>query len=290
MNLSKSPQKAAVLCKPHHEARAVLQRVTEALRRGGTAVQYDDNAARALGLPGGLPRDEAVRGVDFVVSVGGDGTLLSAARAIGPAEIPLLGVNLGTLGFLTATRCEDIREVLDAILAGRAQVESRRALQVIRDGPSPRPDGIALNDVVFSKHDMARLFSLSVIVDGEWLTDFRADGLILATPTGSTAYNLAAGGPLMFPGVEALVVTPICPHSLAQRPLILPNSSRIGVRLADGQSSTNVQVTMDGQVSFPLEPGEEVQVQQAPFTVHLIRPGGRTFFATLRGKLGWGHI
>ena len=279
----------AVFCKPHVEARGVLQRVTEVLRQHGAEMLADENTALALGTAAAGDRTALARRAQLVVSIGGDGTLLAAARAVGTRETPILGINLGSLGFLTETRGEDIGEVLGAALEGRATVERRRALQVTHDGEAPGPEGVALNDVVFSNQNMARLFWLSLFVDGEWVTDYRADGLILATPTGSTAYNLAAGGPLVVPAVDALIATPICPHSLSQRPLILPGEAVVTVRLPDGAKDDHVQVTLDGQVAFPLKPAEHVEVRLAPHAVHLIRPAARTFFSTLRNKLGWGH-
>jgi NAD+ kinase len=282
-------QAVAVFCKPNVDARQVLQRVADVLREHGAEMLLDDTAAAALGTASSGPRDEFVRHAQLVVSVGGDGTLLSSARAVGPRETPILGVNLGSLGFLTETRREEVAEVLGAALTGRATIEQRRPLRVIHDGTHPRVEGIALNDTVFSKKATARLFSLSLLVDGEWVADYRADGLIIATPTGSTAYSLAAGGPIVVPSVDALVVAPICPHSLSQRPIIVPGSSTITVCLAEGQSSLDVQVTLDGQVGFPLEPGEKVEARLAGHAVNLVRPTSRTFFTTLRGKLGWGH-
>ncbi|RMF76796.1 MAG: NAD(+)/NADH kinase, partial [Acidobacteria bacterium] len=218
-----------------------------------------------------------------------DGTLLSTARAVGVRETPILGVNLGRLGFLTETTCAELDAVLDAVFAGRAAIVARRLLAARRDGETNDPPLAALNDVTFSKKDLARLFSLSLFVDGEWVADYRADGLILATPTGSTAYNLAAGGPIVVPEVDCLLATPICPHSLSQRPLILPGSARLTVSIADDDAANDVQITVDGQVGIALERGEKVHVERARHCVRLIRPAGRTFFTTLRDKLGWGH-
>ncbi len=283
------PRVVAVFCKPYANAAAVLKQIAASLSERQIEVRWDEDAARALGAPGGLDRAATAEGADLAISVGGDGTLLATVRAIGSRETPILGVNLGSLGFLTQTRREELDTVLDAVMSGQATVERRSVLEVKRDGGGPAGQSIALNDVVFSKKDMARLFSLSLLVDDEWVADYRADGLIVATPTGSTAYNLAAGGPLIVPDVEALLATPICPHSLSQRPLILPAAARLTVRLSEGQTSSNVQVTLDGQVGFPLAPGESAHVSRGQCAVHLIRPPGKTFFTTLRDKLGWGH-
>jgi NAD+ kinase len=282
-------KRVAVFCKPHSNARAVLEQIAGVLRRRRIELSWDEDAARILDLPAGVPRGEAARCADLVVSVGGDGTLLATARAVGAAEKPILGVNLGSLGFLTETRREEVVESLEAAIDRRAIVERRGVLEVSRDGDPATPGNIALNDVVFSKKDTARLFALSLLVDGEWVADYRADGLIVATPTGSTAYNLSAGGPLVVPGAEVLLATPICPHSLSQRPLILAGGAKVAVRLAEERVSSNVHVTLDGQVGFPLQPGETVNIRRGPHAVLLVRPPGKTYFSTLRDKLGWGH-
>jgi NAD+ kinase len=283
------PAKVAVFCKPRIAAPAVLQRVAEAVGQLGAEMLPDENAARILGLRNGQDRAALAAQAQLVLSVGGDGTLLASARVVGPREIPILGINLGSLGFMTETRGDEVREVLGAALAGRAPIERRSVLQLKLDGETPERDGIALNEIVVSNQKMARLVTLSLVVDGEWVTDFRADGLIFSTPTGSTAYNLAAGGPLMVPSVDAMVITPICPHSLSQRPIILPGRATIGVRIVEGPNSDDVVVTVDGQVAFPLRPGETVGIARAEHGVNLVRPAGRTFFSTLRNKLGWGH-
>jgi NAD+ kinase len=282
-------RKVAIFSKPHPEAHAVLQRVAAVLRRRGIEMVVDEGTAAVLRTSEGLPRANAVEGASLVVSVGGDGTLLAAARAVGPREIPILGVNLGHLGFLTETPCEEIDIVLDGALSEQLPHETRSVLTVARDGELPSDHYVALNDVVFSKRDLARLFSLSLFVDGEWVTDYRADGLILSTPTGSTAYSLAAGGPVICPAVDALLATPICPHSLSQRPLILPGEAELSVALTEGKDGADVQVTVDGQLGFPLEPGEHISIARAAHRVKLIRAPGRSFFAVMRDKLGWGH-
>lgn len=280
----------AVFSKPHQEAVEVLTRIADLLRRRNIALLADESTARALGLPDWISREKAVERARMVIAVGGDGTLLASARAVGPAEKPILGVNLGSLGFLTETRCEEVEEVLTAALEGQAPVHLRWALTVRKDSQSSDGRRIALNDVVFSKSDLARLFSLSLFVDDQWVADYRADGLIISTPTGSTAYNLAAGGPLVLPGVDALLVTPICPHSLSQRPLILPGDARLAISLTEGSKAGNVQVTLDGQVGYPIESGEKIFVHRSSHPVRLIRPPGRSFFWVLRDKLGWGHL
>lgn len=286
MSHPESTARVALFAKPHRDAAAVLRRTVACLQRHGAEILPDDTAARALGGTVAFPRDTAAARASLVISVGGDGTLLASARAVGPRGIPILGVNLGNLGFLTETRTEDVDRVIEAALAGRAPLEHRQVLEVHRDG-APQFE-LGLNDVIVS-HSQQRLLRLSLYVDGEWVADYRADGLIVATPTGSTAYSLSAGGPVLVPGVDALLVTPICPHSLAQRPLILPGSAQLDLAVADGERHHGAQVTIDGQSSFPLEPGTRCGIRRGPQPITLVRPPGRTFFTTLREKLGWGQ-
>lgn len=287
--MSADQRAVAVFSKPHPEAPSVLRRVFSSLDRLGCEPLADEDTARTLGLDAFVSREEGGRRADLAVVIGGDGTLLASARAIGARETPILGINLGHLGFLTELRCDEIDDVLAAALAGRAPLERRPMLAVSHNDDRPHDHHLALNDVVISSSSAVRLFTLSLYIDAEWVTDYRADGLILSTPTGSTAYSLSAGGPVVVPSVDALLVSPICPHSLSQRPLVLPGTTRIRVVLPEGRPGTTVQVTMDGQVSFPLLPGESVTVERAPFATVLVRRPGRSFFSVLRSKLGWGH-
>jgi NAD+ kinase len=289
VTLSEPPKTVALFAKHHPDAEAILRRITRCLGDRGIEIVCDPTAAEILRCSGACARPEATRRAGMVISVGGDGTLLATARTVGPYRVPILGINLGSLGFLTETHAEEVEEVLAAALDGRAPVDERQALGVRRGGAdSEEPEHISLNDVVISNADLARLFSLSLLVDDDWVADYRADGLILATPTGSTAYNLAAGGPLILPNVDALVATPICPHSLSQRPLIFPGDARLTIVLPDGQRACNVQVTVDGQVGFRLSPGERITIGRASHPILLIRPPGRSFFSVLRDKLSWG--
>ncbi len=285
-------KQVALLSKEHPEARLVIRQAAEILERRDIVIRLDRVAASCLEGAEASSREHAVSGSDLVVAIGGDGTLLAAARAVGHREVPILGIHLGHLGFLTETRCEELEEVLLAALSEEVEIQSRRVLEVRRRRGGDdvgTPEGVALNDVVFSKSDLARLFTLSLFCDDEWVADYRADGLILSTPTGSTAYNLAAGGPVVVPGVEALIVTPICPHSLSQRPLILPVDAAIHVTLSDSHRADGVQVTLDGQVGFEFEAGDAIAIRRAPYAVRLVRLPGRSFFSVLRDKLGWGH-
>jgi NAD+ kinase len=225
--------------------------------------------------------------VDLVVVLGGDGTLLYAARTFGRQGIPLLGVNLGGLGFLTETSLENLYPMLEKVLAGDFVTESRMMLaaEVHRNG-RPVTHHHVLNDVVINKGALARILTFSVKVDDTNLTWYRADGLILSTPTGSTAYNLAAGGPIVYPTHESIALTPICPFTLSNRPLILPQTAVIEIGLEPG--ATDALLTSDGQVSCPLLPEDRVVIRRAEHSIVLIKNPYKNYFDILRTKLGWG--
>jgi NAD+ kinase len=225
--------------------------------------------------------------VDLLIVLGGDGTLLSMARAVGELGVPILGVNLGGLGFLTATTLDEMLPALDTLLAGGMEVEERMMLgaRLVRGGQGVG-DYIALNDVVITKSAMSRIIDLSVSVGGRHAISYRADGLIISTPTGSTAYNLSAGGPILFPTMDAVVLTPIAPHTLSNRPIVVPAAQRVDVALLVEQE---VMLTMDGQVGVPLRGGDVVEVQKADARIRLVRFPSKDFFSVLRTKLKWGE-
>jgi len=232
-----------------------------------------------------------VAGVDMVVVLGGDGTLLSVADAIGAAGsgIPMLGVNFGSLGFLTEVTLPELYPSLAAALDGRAPVEDRMMLQAtaLRNG-APLSEHLALNDVVVTKGARSRMIELSVWVGDEFVTRVKADGLIVATPTGSTAYNLAAGGPIVRPNMDALILTPIAPHTLTNRPIVIPCT--LPVRMQPHLAARDeVFVTFDGQAGFQLEAADEINVCRAERMLRLIRPSTRSYFEVLREKLKWGE-
>jgi len=225
--------------------------------------------------------------VDLLIVLGGDGTLLSMARAVGDLGVPILGVNLGGLGFLTATTLDEMLPALETLLAGGMEVEERLMLSAsLRRGGQSVGEYIALNDVVITKSAMSRIIDLSVSVGGRHAISYRADGLIIATPTGSTAYNLSAGGPILFPTMDAVVLTPIAPHTLSNRPIVVPGAQRIEVALLIDQE---VMLTMDGQVGVPLRERDVVEVQKAAARIRLVRFPQKDFFSVLRTKLKWGQ-
>jgi NAD+ kinase len=225
--------------------------------------------------------------VDLLIVLGGDGTLLSMARAVGDLGVPLLGVNLGGLGFLTATTLDEMFPALEACLGGRMAIEERMLLsaRVVRNGQAVC-EYAALNDVVITKSAMSRIIDLAVSVDGRYATAYRADGLIISTPTGSTAYSLSAGGPILFPTMDAVVLTPICSHTLTNRPIVVPGTDRIEVTLLADQ---DVMATMDGQVGVGLRGGDTVEIRKAASRIRLVRFPQKDFFSVLRTKLKWGE-
>jgi len=231
-----------------------------------------------------------VNEVGLVLVLGGDGTLLSMADCIGRAglKVPILGVNFGSLGFLTEVTLPELYPALEAALAGRAHIEERLTLQAAITRPSGAASSeIAVNDVVINKGARSRLIDLSIRVGDGLVTTVRADGLIVATPTGSTAYNLAAGGPIVQPNVDAIVLTPIAPHTLTNRPIVIPSSSMVRVKpVMDDRDE--VFVTFDGQAGCELHAGDEISVCRASEPMRLIRPATRSYFEVLREKLNWG--
>jgi NAD+ kinase len=254
-----------------------------------------ENATAAL-MPPAADRHVAdkaslVSQVDMVVVLGGDGTLLSVADAIGAAGsgIPMLGVNFGSLGFLTEVTLPELYPSLDAALGGRARIEDRMMLEATASrGGAPLSDHIALNDVVVTKGALSRMIDLSVSVGDEFVTRVKADGLIVATPTGSTAYNLAAGGPIVQPNLDALLLTPIAPHTLTNRPIVIPATSAVRIQPLM-EDRAEVFVTFDGQAGLQLQAGDEICVRRAHRVLRLIRPSTRSYFEVLREKLKWGE-
>jgi NAD+ kinase len=254
----------------------------------GVEVLLDPDAARWLGLEG-RPRGELAGRVDLIVVLGGDGTLLAVAREVGPRATPVLGINLGTFGFLTEVTPAEQYAALDLVLRGEMQIQLRMRLDVRAD----RDDAelgrfLALNDAVIMKSALSRILTLEARTDDGPVTTYRADGLIVATPTGSTAYNLSAGGPIILPGLDAIVLAPVCPHALTQRPVVLPASAQIEIRVWP-QRSGEVQLTVDGQEGLELGSGDRVRITRSPHPLHLVASPFRTRFEILREKLRWGE-
>ena len=254
----------------------------------GIVARLDEHAARYAGLTQGHTRGDIAQGAQLMIVLGGDGTLLAAARAVGDSGIPVFSVNMGHLGFLTAMTLEEMYPELERAFDGESKMGVRRMLscQIVRDGQEIASFE-ALNDVVLTKAALARVIDLETYVDNHFICRYKADGLIIATPTGSTAYSLSAGGPIIFPSVAALSITPICPHMLTNRPVIVSDSSVIQV-IARGDDDS-IWLTVDGQVGQPLKQGDRVVSKSSHKTINLIRPPKMLYFDVLRAKLHWGE-
>jgi NAD+ kinase len=225
--------------------------------------------------------------VELIVVFGGDGTLLSVARLLDDSQALVLGVNLGSLGFLTETTIGEFLSALEYTLAGRYAIDQRQLLQAQLERKGAAVASYrALNDAVINKGALARIIDLEIYIDHQFVSTFKADGLIISSPTGSTAYSLAAGGPIVYPSMEAFVITPICPHTLTNRPLVVSDQSTIDVTLISG---TDVMLTIDGQVGLPMGTGDVVKVQKAANPLRLILSANRNWFEVLRKKLKWGE-
>jgi NAD+ kinase len=230
---------------------------------------------------------EAASKADLTVVVGGDGTLLAAARLLCDRQIPILAINHGGLGFLTEVTLDEMYPAIERVLAGQFITEHRMMMDIGIWRAKNRLAGYcALNDVVINKGTLSRMIELEARVDGQYVSRFRADGLIVATPTGSTAYNLSAGGPIIFPTMSAMVVTPICSHTLTNRPIVLPPGVKIEITLCSAQD--DVQATVDGQVGITLETNDQITVEKSNVAVKLVAPADKNYFDVLRGKLKWG--
>lgn len=276
-----------------HEAAAHLAQIAAWLDARGVKPVFDTATAALTTLAARVEtveRDALPRVVDLLLVLGGDGTLLGMADRIGRAgtTVPILGVNFGSLGFLTEVTLAELYPALEEALAGRALVEDRLMLrsETVRAG-KPLADEIALNDVVVARGARAPLIDLSVWVDDQFLMSVKADGLIVSTPTGSTAYNLAVSGPIVHPHVDAFTITPIAPHTLTNRPIVIPASHVVRIQPMIGERSLDSFVTFDGQAGFQLMAGDMVTVRRADHRVRLIRSRTRTYFDVLRQKLKW---
>lgn len=269
-----------------------LRRIAKKLAAHNCTVTYDNAAAALLqSSEDGLGRKELAASVDVIVVLGGDGTLLSVAPIAAAAEVPVLGVNYGSLGFLTSSVREESDTAIRNLLNGEYTSSHRMMLRAcIHDDQSPAESSNrvrdVLNDAVVNKTSIARIIRLEVTIDGDFVSQYRADGLIAATPTGSTAYSLASGGPIVMPDLEAIVVSPISPHSLVNRPLVLPGQARVSVRVLS--KDQDIVLTLDGQEGLQVHPGEVVTVARSPLRFELLSTGRRSHFEVLRTKLKWG--
>ncbi|GBE05553.1 MAG TPA: NAD(+)/NADH kinase [Nitrospirae bacterium] len=270
------------------EAISTVRDLLSMLDRKEFRVFVEDEAASILKIKG-YPRQQIPSKSDVIIAFGGDGTLLSVARLVGNKGIPILGVNLGGLGFITEVARDEIRDkgVLDRIFSGKCSFEERIVLSsdVYRKGRRVAHN-TALNDVVLNNSALARMIKLDISINNKHVTTFRADGLIISTPTGSTAHSLSAGGPILYPTLGSFVMTPICPHTLANRPIVLPDEFVLDVDIRDGKG---VHLTLDGQVGFPLRVNDKLKIKKSNFKTKLLLLHDRDYFRVLRAKLKWGE-
>ena len=270
-----------------------IDRLAAWLKERGIEPLFDTDTASLTGGGGETrSRDDLPGDVDLVVVMGGDGTLLSMARRTAQAgrDTPILGVNFGSLGFLTETRIDELYTVLESVLDGTATYDDRAMLAADAYRAREHFDSrIVLNDVVFTKAALSRIIELSISVGAGLVTRVRADGLIVATATGSTAYNLAAGGPIIHPRTDAIVLTPIAPHTLTNRPIVIPASEVVEVRPEVVAGLHDIHVTYDGQIGYPLQQGDVVRIRTSERTLRLVRAPTRSYFEVLREKLMWGE-
>jgi NAD+ kinase len=281
---------AGIVSKPNAPAAVdLVPKLIQWLTARGIAMRLDEATARYAAMrAAGVPREEVPEGCDVIIVLGGDGTLLSAARAIGHREIPLFPVNLGGLGFLTAISVDELFFELERFLCGEHRIEKRKLLTAeVERGGRVVAGYDALNDAVLTKSSIARMIDLDAFVDDQFVCAYKADGLIVATPTGSTAYSLSAGGPIIFPSVPAICLTPICPHMLTNRPVIVSETSV--VRVTSRGPDESVFLTIDGQVGTPIHERDVLVCRSSQYSLHLVRPPRMMFFDVLRQKLKWGE-
>jgi len=282
-------RRIGVVGHPRYEGFAgTVQVLREIAGRLDFSLVFEPELTEAGFDPGFDPAESG--GIDLLLTLGGDGTLLRGARMVAAQGIPVLGVNLGHLGFLTSIVPDDLEDGLRALAAGNIVLDRRMALTAERVRPSGEagPSYLALNDAVLHKGGFARVIRLAVYAGDEEVGQYRADGIVVSTPTGSTAYSLSAGGPIVSPSIGCIIATPICPHTLAVRPLVLPPEEIVTVEVLspDGE----IVLTIDGQEGVELAAGDRVVIRQAPHVIPLVRFPGQTFFSTLRRKLRWGDV
>lgn len=280
----------AIIAKPHGDrVRPLLGEITQFLSEHGVRILKAKRTAEALGEREFYTDDEIREQADLVIVLGGDGTLISAVRLLGMKETPILGINLGRLGFLTETRASDAIPAIKSVLDGDYRMERRMKLHshLLEDDEKVLEIDV-LNDLVINKSDVARIIEMSLYINKVLVNEYRADGLIVATPTGSTAYSLAAGGPIVHPGLESMIITPICPQGLSNRPIVISDDSEIEIRIKT--RNERVSITFDGQVYRQLDTEKTIKVKKASSYTHIIVPKDKNYYALIREKLGWGGV
>ena len=274
--------------KNHPDAEQIASNICERFKLEQIEVLLEDSLAEQIGQVNGYAEEEIPELVDLIIVLGGDGTLISVARLVGEQNVPIVGVNLGRLGFLTEITRDELPEMLERLIADDYQISDRMML----DAFIHRDDKVVgrftvLNDVVINKGALARIIDMETYVDGRHLTSYKADGLIISTPTGSTGYNLAAGGPIIYPDINSLLITPICPHMLTNRPIMVWSRSVIEIKVSFEDDV--VFFTADGQVGRKLLPGDRVEVRRSKLRTRLVSSPSKDYFEILRTKLNWGQ-
>jgi NAD+ kinase len=287
-----SIQRIGIISRPRRvDLAAVVPPLLKWLEARGIRAVYDEESAASLdpaAASKGQARDQLAKSSDLLLVLGGDGTLLAASRVAAPHGIPILPINLGSLGFLTSFTLEELYPALEDTLAGRYSLSERVMLcaTLQREGRVFDRQSV-LNEVVVNKGALARMIDIELRIDGDFVCRYRADGLIVATPTGSTAYSLSAGGPIVHPGVESIIITPICPHTLSDRPVVVQDTCHIEMQLVG--STDSVFLTLDGQKGIPLQATDHIAISSAKEKLQLILPPRKSYFEILRNKLKWGE-
>jgi NAD+ kinase len=273
---------AGIVVKPGH-----VEALETAAELAAWLIEHDVRTC-AEPFRAGEPLNEAALAADLLVVLGGDGTMISTARMAGGSDVLVLGINYGSLGYLTEFRIEEMFPALEAIISGQYEIDPRVMLEVelIRENAEVS-SGRVLNDVVINKAALARIIETDVRLNGLFVNSFRSDGLIVATPTGSTAYNLSAGGPIVYPSMNAIVLTPICPFTLTNRPIVIPDAAEIELELK--HENEGVVLSLDGQIGYSMIAGDIVRIRKSPSAFNLVQPSNRNYFDVLRDKLKWGR-
>jgi NAD+ kinase len=281
-------KKIGIICKPGKpEPPEILREIIPYMEEKGFEIYLEEHAAKIVQRTG-VGREQIPDLVDAVIVLGGDGTMLSVARLVAHKGIPILGVNLGGLGFITEVNRSEIKESIDKMLGEQCSVEERLMLKVhIHRFGEKVSEYLVLNDIVINKGALARIIDLETFIDHQYVTTYKADGLIVSSPTGSTAYNLSAGGPIIHPELNSMVITPICPHTLTNRPLVVSASSLVEIVLQS--ESEDVFLTLDGQVGYALRKGDRVEIMRSEHKTKLLIPCEKDYYDILRTKLKWGE-
>jgi NAD+ kinase len=293
--ISSSITRVGIVVKPHQmdALKTVCQVVTWLSERGikvigGTEAERERIEHETGCVIDVVESDDLAAQVDLILVLGGDGTMIATSRLVRDTEVPVLGVNYGGLGYLAEFRIEELYEALGTMLEGKYEIEKRVMLAVeLWRGHEQVSRNRVLNDIVINKSALARIIEIEASLNEQFVNSFRADGLIVSTPTGSTAYNLSAGGPVVYPSMNAIVITPICPFTLSNRPIVVPDNAVIELRLKT--ANEDVAVTLDGQVGLPLHPDDRVVIRKSRATFNLVQPLNRNYFEVLRDKLRWGR-